>query len=76
MSNTSRYMILLMVGDTGGKIWWPDYGPCALKHRHMRDRDGDGNRAWRRVVCRLPEIPTLVDRSANGNLGGRVLGRR
>ena len=39
----------------------------------MRDKAGDGNRAWRRVGRRLLEIPMPVDRSADGDLGGRSL---
>ena len=65
-------MTLSEADDTEGEIRWLDYGP----HASCVDKADDGRRVWRRVGRRLSEIPIAMDRLADGNLGGRVPGRR
>ena len=69
-------MTLSAAGDIEGEIRGPDYGPRALTRRRMKDRADDGSHSWRLMGRRLPEIPTTVDRSADGDPSGRVLGWR
>ena len=44
-------------------------------HR-VRDRATNGSSSWRHVGRQLPEIPTPMDRSVDGDPGGRVPGQR